>query len=220
MDVRMEPSWHSLLSSEFKKPYFLELTDFVKNEYKTQIVYPAGKEIFAALDYCPLSELRVVIIGQDPYHGVGQANGLCFSVKSGVKPPPSLVNIFKELNTDLDVPIAKTGDLERWAKQGVLLLNATLTVRANSPGSHQNHGWEIFTDRIIELVSKNMEHVVFILWGAFAQKKAILIDSGKHFVVSSPHPSPFSAHNGFFGSKPFSKTNNYLKKVGLKEINW
>jgi uracil-DNA glycosylase len=220
MEVKIEPSWNSLLSEEFKKTYFAELVAFVRNEYKTEIVYPPGKKIFSAFDHCPIPNLKVVIIGQDPYHGAGQANGLCFSVSDGIKPPPSLVNIFKEIESDLWKPIPNNGNLERWAKQGILLLNATLTVRANTAGSHQNRGWETFTDRVIELVSQEKEHVVFILWGAYAQKKAVLIDSSKHFIIMSPHPSPFSAHSGFFGSKPFSKANNYLKKVGLEEINW
>jgi len=220
MDVKMEASWKAMLSGEFEKPYFKELASFVKEEYKTQRIYPAGNKIFAAFDYCVLDNLKVVILGQDPYHGEGQANGLCFSVSDGIKPPPSLVNIFKEIQDDLDFPIPKSGNLERWADQGVLLLNATLTVRANTPGSHQNRGWEVFTDEVIRLISERKEKLVFILWGAYAQKKENLIDSQKHFILKSPHPSPFSAYNGFFGCKHFSKTNAYLEKQGVKKIDW
>ena len=220
MDVKIEASWKKHLAQEFHKSYFADLSEFVKTEYKSQVVYPPGKELFAAFDKCSFPNLKVVILGQDPYHGAGQANGLCFSVNEGIKPPPSLVNIFKELQHDLGKPMPKSGNLSRWAQQGILLLNATLTVRANSPGSHQNRGWETFTDRVIELVSQQKENVVFILWGAYANKKKSLIDENKHFIISSPHPSPFSAHNGFFGSGPFSKTNLYLKKHGMNEIEW
>ncbi|NOS91950.1 MAG: uracil-DNA glycosylase, partial [Cyclobacteriaceae bacterium] len=183
-------------------------------------VYPKAKQSFSAFDYCAFDDTRVVILGQDPYHGEGQANGLCFSVNEGIKPPPSLVNIFKEIRQDVGLPIPTSGNLERWAKQGVLLLNATLTVRASSPGSHQNKGWETFTDSVVKLISEEKRQVVFILWGAYAQKKGEVIDRSKHFVIASPHPSPFSADRGFFGSKPFSKTNEYLKSKGLKEIEW
>lgn len=220
MDVKIEASWKKHLAQEFQKNYFAELSEFVKTEYKSQVVYPPGKELFAAFDNCSFPNLKVVILGQDPYHGAGQANGLCFSVNEGIKPPPSLVNIFKELHHDLGKPMPKSGNLSRWAQQGILLLNATLTVRANSPGSHQNRGWETFTDQVIEMVSQQKENVVFILWGAYAQKKKSLIDENKHFIISSPHPSPFSAYNGFFGSGPFSKTNLYLKKHGISEIDW
>lgn len=220
MDVKMVPSWKARLSIEFEKPYFNTLIDFVKQEYRTQTIYPPGKEIFKAFDCCDFADVKVVIIGQDPYHGPGQANGLCFSVRDGVRMPPSLVNIFKEIQNDLKKPIPKSGDLERWAKQGVLLLNATLTVRASTPGSHQNKGWEIFTDAAIKKISDEKEHVVFLLWGAYAQKKGEVIDRSKHLVLMSAHPSPFSADRGFFGCKHFSKANEYLKSNGLGEIDW
>lgn len=219
-DIRLEESWKSRLSAEFSKPYFSELIQFVRTEYATATVFPPGKEIFRAFDVCRFQDVRVVIIGQDPYHGPGQANGLCFSVRDGVKPPPSLVNIFKEIKSDLGKPIPTSGDLERWAQQGVLLLNATLTVRASSPGSHQNKGWEQFTDAVIELISSQKEHVVFLLWGAYAQKKGAVIDRSRHCVLMSAHPSPFSADRGFFGSKHFSKANEYLQAQGLKGVNW
>ncbi len=219
-DIKMEASWKERLKNEFEKPYFQQLTDFVKNEYKTTVVYPPGAEIFRAFDQCPFKAVKVVIIGQDPYHGPGQANGLCFSVRNGQRMPPSLVNIFKELHQDLGKPMPTSGELERWAQQGVLLLNATLTVRASAPGSHQNKGWETFTDAVIHLLSQEKENLVFILWGAYAQKKGEVIDRSKHHVIMSPHPSPFSADRGFFGSKPFSKTNAYLKSKGISEIDW
>ena len=220
MDVEIESGWKTELSGEFEKDYFKELATFVRSEYKTHTVYPPGKLIFNAFNECPLDNVKVVIIGQDPYHGVNQANGLCFSVNTGVKKPPSLVNIYKELNSDLGLPIRETGNLENWAEQGVLMLNATLTVRASSPGSHQNKGWENFTDSVIKSINDNKTGVVFILWGAYAQKKGAVIDRSKHFVIESAHPSPFSAHRGFFGSKPFSQTNNYLQHHGLTPINW
>lgn len=220
VDVKISPSWKSLLQPEFDKPYFHELIAFVRNEYATQTVYPPGKEIFNAFDACPYEDVKVVIIGQDPYHGPGQANGLCFSVRDGVRIPPSLVNIFKEIQKDLGKPIPATGNLERWARQGVLLLNATLTVRASTPGSHQNKGWEIFTDNVIRAISEGKSGVVFLLWGAYAQKKGELIDRNKHLVLMSAHPSPFSADRGFFGNKHFSKTNEYLKSKGRGEIEW
>jgi uracil-DNA glycosylase len=220
MDVKIAASWKEHLEAEFSKPYFTELISFVKSEYNTQAVYPPGKEIFRSFDACDFDKVKVVIIGQDPYHGPGQANGLCFSVRENVKMPPSLVNIFKEIRNDLGKPIPQTGDLERWARQGVLLLNATLTVRASSPGSHQNKGWETFTDAVIKTISDQKEHVVFLLWGAYAQKKGEIIDRQKHYVLLSPHPSPFSADRGFFGNKHFSKANDYLKSKGLKEIDW
>lgn len=219
-DIKIEPSWKARLEGQFDKPYFKELVTFVRQEYQSYTVFPPGKEIFRAFDQCSFDSVKVVIIGQDPYHGVGQANGLCFSVREGVRPPPSLVNIFKELQADLGKPHPPTGNLERWATQGVLLLNATLTVRAASPGSHQNKGWEIFTDAVIRTISDEKENIVFILWGAYAQKKGEVIDRSKHFVISSPHPSPFSADRGFFGSKPFSKTNEFLRSKGISEINW
>ncbi len=219
-DVKIADSWKRKLEPEFEKEYFTQLIHFVKEEYLTQTVYPPGKEIFRAFDACPFEGVQVVIIGQDPYHGAGQANGLCFSVRQGIKSPPSLVNIFKEINKDLGKPIPLSGDLERWAQQGVLLLNATLTVRASSPGSHQNKGWETFTDAVIKTISEEKSHVVFLLWGAYAQKKGEVIDRSKHLVLMSAHPSPFSADRGFFGSKHFSTAHEYLGGKGLKEIDW
>lgn len=220
MELNIKADWKKHLEQEFQKSYFADLSQFLKTEYKNHVVYPPEKEIFAAFDMCPLENLKVVILGQDPYHGAGQANGLCFSVNDGIKTPPSLMNIFKELQQDIGKPLPNTGNLLRWAQQGILLLNATLTVRANSPASHHNKGWEVFTDRVIEIASQKKENVVFILWGAYAQKKKTLIEGNKHFIISSPHPSPFSAHKGFFGSSPFSKTNLYLKKHGISEIDW
>ncbi len=219
-EVRIETSWKERLGQEFDKTYFLELTDFVKKEYATQAVYPPGREIFAAFDACSFDQVKVVILGQDPYHGPGQANGLCFSVRDGVRMPPSLVNIFKEIQQDLGKPIPQSGNLERWARQGVLLLNATLTVREGAPGSHQGKGWEVFTDSAIRLVSNEKSGVVFLLWGAFAQRKGDLIDKSRHLVLSSPHPSPFSAERGFFGNKHFSKANEYLRSMGEVEVDW
>lgn len=218
--VKIESSWKVKLVEEFEKPYFQELTSFVKQEYLTQTIFPPGKEIFRAFDCCDFNSVKVVIIGQDPYHGPGQANGLCFSVRDGMRLPPSLLNIFKEIHKDLGKPIPSSGDLERWAKQGVLLLNATLTVRTSAAGSHQNKGWETFTDAVIKKISDEKENVVFMLWGAYAQKKGEIINRSKHYVLMSAHPSPFSADRGFFGGKHFSKTNEYLKSKGLKEIDW
>ncbi len=220
MDVKIASSWKSHFSAEFEKPYFLQLIDFVKTEYSQNTVYPPGKEIFRAFDSCEFEQVKVVIIGQDPYHGPGQANGLCFSVCDGVRMPPSLVNIFKEIQADLGKPIPTSGDLERWANQGVLLLNATLTVRASTPGSHQNKGWETFTDAVISTISSQKENLVFLLWGAYAQKKGEVIDRNKHLVLMSAHPSPFSADRGFFGCKHFSKANAYLKSKELGKIDW
>jgi uracil-DNA glycosylase len=220
MDVKIGASWKSRLQNEFDKPYFGELISFVRDEYKSSTVYPAGKDIFRAFDACTFEDLKVVIIGQDPYHGAQQANGLCFSVHDGLKMPPSLVNIFKEIRQDLNKPIPTSGDLGRWASQGVLLLNASLTVRASSPGSHQKKGWEEFTDAVIRQISEEKEHVVFLLWGAYAQKKGEIIDRSKHLVLMSAHPSPFSADRGFFGCKHFSKANEYLRSKGMKEIEW
>jgi uracil-DNA glycosylase len=220
MDVKIAPSWKERLSDEFDKTYFTQLIDFVRHEYQTETVYPPGKEIFRAFDYCDFDNVKVVIIGQDPYHGPGQANGLCFSVRDGIRMPPSLVNIFKELHNDLGKPIPKSGDLERWATQGVLLLNATLTVRSSSPGSHQNKGWESFTDAAIKKISDEKENIVYLLWGAYAQKKGEIINRQKNLVLVSAHPSPFSADRGFFGCKHFSKTNEYLKSKGIAEISW
>lgn len=220
MEVKIASTWKSLLSDEFDKPYFQQLTSFVKSEYKTQTIYPRGQDIFRAFDRCDFDNVKVVIIGQDPYHGPGQANGLCFSVCNGMRFPPSLLNIFKEIRDDLGKPVPASGDLESWARQGVLLLNATLTVRANAAGSHQNRGWETFTDAVIKKISEEKDGVVFLLWGAYAQKKGEIIDRNRHLVLMSAHPSPFSADRGFFGCRHFSKTNAYLKSKGQEEIEW
>lgn len=221
MNVSIHQSWKEVLQEEFSKPYFEQLVLFVKREYSENICYPKGQQIFSAFNHCPLPEVKVVIIGQDPYHGEGQANGLCFSVHDGIPHPPSLVNIFRELNTDLGVPYPLSGNLERWASQGVLLLNATLTVRANSAGSHQKQGWEIFTDAVIRAVSAHCNHVVFMLWGGYAKEKAKLIDPAKHCILTAGHPSPLSANRGYwFGNKHFSQANAYLKANGKNEIIW
>ena len=221
MKVSIHQSWKEVLQEEFSKPYFEQLVLFVKREYSENICYPKGQQIFSAFNHCPLPEVKVVIIGQDPYHGEGQANGLCFSVHDGIPHPPSLVNIFRELNTDLGVPYPLSGNLERWASQGVLLLNATLTVRANSAGSHQKQGWETFTDAVIKAVSAHCNHVVFMLWGGYAKEKAKLIDSAKHCILTAGHPSPLSANRGYwFGNKHFSQANAYLKANDKNEIIW
>ncbi|WP_222984239.1 uracil-DNA glycosylase [Flagellimonas meishanensis] len=221
MDVNIEPSWKAHLKQEFEQPYFQELAQFVKREYTQYTCYPKGKDIFAAFDHCPFQETKVVIIGQDPYHGPNQANGLCFSVKDGIPHPPSLVNIFKEIKVDVEKPYPKSGNLERWADQGVLLLNATLTVRAHQAGSHQNKGWEHFTDAVIKTVSSELEGVVFLLWGGFAKKKATLIDKRRHHILTSGHPSPLSANRGlWFGNKHFSKTNQLLSQMGKQAVVW
>ncbi|MBP7509668.1 MAG: uracil-DNA glycosylase [Prolixibacteraceae bacterium] len=220
MDVKIEQGWKEILKDEFEKPYFIKLTEFVKSEYKTQQVSPPGKEIFNAFNLCPFDKVKVVIIGQDPYHGPGQAHGLCFSVRDGVDFPPSLRNIFKEIASDVQIAIPKSGDLSRWAQQGVLLLNATLTVRAHQVGSHQKKGWEIFTDEAIKVVSEKKDNVVFLLWGAYAQKKGEIIDKSKHLVLESVHPSPLSAMRGFFGNHHFSQTNKFLESKGLSPVNW
>ena len=221
MEVVIEPSWKEKLKSEFEQLYFSELSAFVHKEYTDASVYPPPKFIFRAFDLCPFDKVKVVILGQDPYHGKGQANGLCFAVNEGVALPPSLQNIFKEIESDLGEPIKnKSGDLSRWATQGALLLNATLTVKANTAGSHQNKGWEQFTDSVIRALSEERENLVFILWGNYAKRKGAHIDRTKHCVIESPHPSPFSAYNGFFGSKPFSKANEYLIAHDKKPINW
>jgi uracil-DNA glycosylase len=220
MNVKIEQSWKKLLDDEFEKQYFIDLTDFVRSEYKSKTIYPPASLIFNAFDTCPVDDVKVVIIGQDPYHGQGQAHGLSFSVMDGVTFPPSLKNIFKELHDDLGIIPPLSGNLERWAKQGVLMLNATLTVQSQNAGSHQNKGWETFTDAAIEKLAEAKENLVFVLWGAYAQKKGAKIDAKKHCIISSPHPSPFSAYNGFFGSKPFSKTNNFLESKGIDKINW
>lgn len=220
MDVKIAESWKKLLSSEFQMTYFDSLVSFVRKQYQTKTIYPPGSMIFNAFNHCSFEETQVVIVGQDPYHGPGQANGLCFSVADGVRHPPSLQNIFKELSSDTGCMIPESGNLEKWADQGVLLLNATLTVEARKAGSHQNRGWEQFTDAVLRLVSDQKSHCVFILWGAYAQKKGAFINTDKHLVIKSPHPSPFSAHSGFFGSKPFTQTNDYLTSKGLKPIKW
>ncbi len=220
MDVKIEPTWKQVLTQEFEKDYFIHLTDFVRREYRNGTVYPPGKLIFNAFNLCPFNKVKVVIIGQDPYHGPGQAHGLCFSVNDGVPFPPSLQNIFKEIHDDLGNPIPITGNLTRWANQGVLLLNATLTVRAHQAGSHQGQGWEEFTDAVIRILTNNREHLVFILWGAYAQKKGAFINKNKHLVLTSPHPSPLSAYHGFFGNKHFSRANAYLIQYGEKPILW
>ncbi|MDD2225399.1 MAG: uracil-DNA glycosylase [Candidatus Shapirobacteria bacterium] len=221
MEVKIEPSWKKVLQKEFGEEYFSKLTEFVKSEYKKTTVYPPAKFIFNAFELTPFDEVKVVILGQDPYHGVNQANGLAFSVNDGVVTPPSLVNIYKEIESDLgQKTINKNGNLENWAKQGVLMLNATLTVQAHMAGSHQNKGWEQFTDAVVKILSDQKENLVFILWGGYAQKKGSVIDQSKHLVITSTHPSPFSAYNGFFGSKPFSQTNAYLIFNDKKPINW
>lgn len=220
MKVKIEESWEKVLQTEFDKPYFKDLTDFVRSEYATATIYPPASLIFNAFNLCPFSKVKVVIIGQDPYHGPGQAHGLCFSVNDGVQFPPSLQNIFKEIKSDLDIPIPASGNLTRWAEQGVLLLNATLTVRAHSAGSHQKKGWETFTDSVIRILAEQKENLVFILWGAYAQKKGAFIDNNRHLILSSAHPSPLSAYNGFFGNHHFSLTNEWLQKHGIDTINW
>lgn len=220
MSIQIEASWKNLLHREFAKDYFRKLIDFVKSEYKSDTIFPPGKDIFRAFDLTSVDDVKVVILGQDPYHTPGVANGLAFSVHSDNKLPPSLRNIYKELQSDLGVDSPENGDLSKWAKQGVLLLNSTLTVRKSDAGSHQGKGWEDFTDEVIKALSEIKENLVFILWGAYAQKKGSVIDEKKHLVIKSAHPSPFSADRGFFGSKPFSRANEYLKNNGLGPINW
>lgn len=220
MDVKIDASWKKVLQDEFEKPYFAQLTSFVRDEYKTKKIFPPGNMIFSAFDHCPFDKVKVVIIGQDPYHNDGQAHGLCFSVNSGVDFPPSLINIFKEIERDLGKPMPTSGNLERWADQGVLLLNATLTVQAHSAGSHQGRGWETFTDAVIRKVAQEKEHVVFMLWGNYAQQKGAVVDGQKHLVLKSVHPSPLSAYRGFIGCGHFSTANNYLISNGLNPINW
>lgn len=220
MEVKIENSWKEKLREVFSQDYFSDLVSFVKDEYSRHQVFPPGPEIFNAFWHCPIDRVKVVILGQDPYHGQGQAHGLSFSVKPGVPFPPSLLNIFKEIKTDLGKDIPANGDLTRWADQGVFLLNATLTVRANQAGSHQNKGWEEFTDQVIQLLSNEREHLVFLLWGSFAQKKSALIDGSKHLILTAPHPSPLSSYRGFFGCGHFSKTNSYLSSKGITPINW
>ena len=221
MFIKLHASWHNVLSQEFEKPYFQKLIEFIKIEYATYRCFPIGTQIFAAFDHCPFDKVKIVIIGQDPYHGLGQANGLCFSVNDGITFPPSLINIFKEIQSDLGLPIPISGNLERWADQGILLLNATLTVRESEAGSHQNQGWETFTDRVIQKISDEKENIIFLLWGGFAKKKGAKIDRNKHHVLETGHPSPLSANRGlWFGNKHFSKTNTYLKSIGKEEIKW
>ena len=219
-EVRLHPSWEAVLNNEFKKLYFKSLVSFIDQEYSTQQVFPPRNVIFNAFDHTSFEEVKVVILGQDPYHGHGQANGLCFSVNDSVSIPPSLKNILAEIHDDLGIESKGKGNLERWAKQGVLLLNATLTVRAHEAGSHQNIGWEIFTDAIIKAISQKREKVVFMLWGSYARKKGAVIDGSKNLVLEAPHPSPLSAYRGFLGCKHFSKANTYLKNEGKEFINW
>ena len=220
MNVRIEDSWRQVLQPEFDKPYFELLTTFVRQQYQTRQCFPPARLIFNAFDSCPFNQVRVVIIGQDPYHDVGQAHGLCFSVNEGIPIPPSLMNIYKEIQRDLGKPIPTSGNLQRWADQGVLLLNATLTVEAHRPGSHQGKGWEELTDAVIQALNEQREHLVFMLWGSYAQRKGQFINRRKHLVLEAPHPSPLSAYRGFFGSRPFSKTNNFLKEHGVDPIDW
>lgn len=220
MNVRMEESWKAQLQSEFEQDYFYNLVNFVRSEYATTTVYPAGSQIFRAFDLSPFDSTKVVILGQDPYHEPHQAHGLCFSVDKGVQFPPSLQNIYKEIRDDIGTVVSSQGDLSDWARQGVLLLNATLTVRAHQAGSHQNKGWEQFTDAVIHRLAEQREHIVFILWGAYAQRKGAFINKSKHLVLQSPHPSPLSAHRGFFGNKHFSMANRYLQEHGMSPIVW
>jgi uracil-DNA glycosylase len=221
MQVNIADSWKNILQPEFDKLYFKDLSSFVTSEYKNHTCYPEEKDIFAAFEACSFDNLKVVLIGQDPYHGIGQANGLCFSVRNGIKHPPSLINIFKELETDIQKPVPISGDLSSWAEQGVLLLNATLTVRPHEAGSHQKQGWETFTDAVISKISEEKENVIFLLWGGFAQNKGKKIDVKKQYVLTSGHPSPLSANRGYwFGNKHFSKTNQLLENLGKSKITW
>lgn len=220
MNIKIDTTWKKVLKEEFEKPYFTQLAEFVKTEYKKQQVFPPGKHIFRAFDETPFPDVKVVIIGQDPYHGLGQAHGLCFSVNEDVRIPPSLQNIYKEIARDMGQVVHNKGALSGWANQGVLLLNAILTVRAGEAGSHQNKGWEKFTEAVIEKLSQQKEGIVFMLWGSYAQKKGAVIDESKHLLLKSVHPSPLSAHRGFLGCSHFSKANSYLQKTGRKAINW
>ncbi len=220
MDIKIEESWKKELSEEWEKDYFIKLTNFIRQEYATKQIFPPGRQIFAAFDSTPFNDVKVVIIGQDPYHDVGQANGLCFSVNDGVMFPPSLRNIFKEIQNDIGTPIPQSGDLSRWASQGVLLLNSVLTVVAHHANSHQRQGWETFTDNVIAHLANKRSNIVFILWGKHAIEKGAFIDRSKHLVLTSVHPSPLSAHRGFFGNKHFSKANNYLVEHGKTPIEW
>ncbi len=218
--INIEDSWYNQLQKEFDKDYFLKLKDFLVEDKKSYTIFPPEAQIFSAFNFTPFAKVKVVILGQDPYHGPGQAHGLSFSVPEGIKPPPSLTNIYKELKSDIGFVIPKHGNLEAWAKQGVLLLNATLTVRANSAGSHQKKGWETFTDKVISTISKNRENVIFVLWGRYAQAKEVLIDNSRHFILKAAHPSPLSAYNGFLGCKHFTKINDFLSSKGQTPINW
>lgn len=220
MDVRIAQDWKEILSEEFSKPYFTELVEFVRAEYAAGEVFPKGRDIFRAFDKCPFDKLKVVIIGQDPYHGVGQANGLCFSVGEGVPFPPSLQNIFKEVNTDTGAPIPTSGNLDRWAEQGVLLLNAVLTVRAHQAASHAGRGWEQFTDAVVRAIATRKQGVVYMLWGSYAQRKGAIADPNNNLILKSVHPSPLSSYRGFFGCRHFSKANDYLASVGREQIVW
>lgn len=220
MEIRIEESWKRELAEEWEKDYFVRLTQFVREEYATKQIFPPGRQIFAAFNSTPFHDVKVVILGQDPYHDVGQANGLCFSVNDGIQFPPSLRNIFKEIESDIGTPVPQSGDLSRWAKQGVLLLNATLTVEAHRAGSHQRHGWEQFTDSVIAHLAVHRDNLVFILWGSYAIGKGAFIDRNRHLVLTSVHPSPLSAHRGFFGNHHFSRTNQYLIEHGKTPIEW
>jgi uracil-DNA glycosylase len=220
INPQIEESWKQALRDEFDSPYFIALTDFLREEKKKHIIYPPGPQIFSAFNITPFNRVKVVIIGQDPYHGPGQANGLCFSVSDGIPHPPSLLNIFKEIESDLGIPIPKSSDLTKWAEQGVLLVNAILTVRANEPASHQNKGWETFTNAVIRDLNDKRRNLVFLLWGNYAQAKESLIDSSRHYILKAAHPSPLSAHRGFFGCRHFSRTNQILAEQGLNEIDW
>ena len=220
MDVKIEQSWKAHLADEFQKDYFKQLTDFVRHEYQNTTVYPRGNHIFNAFEHCPFDKVKVVLLGQDPYHEPGQAHGLCFSVQDGIPFPPSLINIFKEIETDLEKPLPKSGDLTKWASQGVLLLNATLTVRAHVAGSHQNKGWETFTDAVIDRLNSDRNHIVYLLWGSYAQRKGSFINSSRNLVLKSAHPSPLSAYRGFFGNRHFSQANDYLIASGQTPIAW
>jgi len=220
LNPAIEESWKIVLGNEFVKPYMSDLKTFLVDEKKHKRVFPPGSLIFNAFNQTPFNQVKVVILGQDPYHGIGEAHGLCFSVQDGITKPPSLVNIFKEIESDLGLPPPRSGNLTDWARQGVLLLNATLTVRENQPGSHQNKGWETFTDEAIRQLSEQREGLIFVLWGKFAEAKTILIDQTKHFILKSPHPSPFSANRGFFGCRHFSRINELLRQMGKHEIDW
>lgn len=220
MNVRIEPTWKAELEAEFDKPYFAQLADFVRKEYATKQIFPPAGKIFAAFDACPFDKTKVVILGQDPYHDVNQAHGLCFSVPDGMPKPPSLINIQREIESDTGTKMPDSGNLERWAAQGVLLLNSTLTVEAHKPASHQNHGWEEFTDEVIMRLAQDKENLVFMLWGSYAIRKGAFIDKNRHLVLTAPHPSPLSAYRGFFGCKHFSKANAYLEAHGRSPINW